>query len=76
MQIHGRIYVVPRPSGFVHQHLAPSVGNDTKNHVGSLSNFHLHRESAKSARTQNVTPSKVCHDCCSLERNINNTGRV
>ncbi|KAM1419758.1 hypothetical protein ACFXTO_023271 [Malus domestica] len=59
MQIHGRIYVVPRPSGFVHQHLAPSVGNDTKSYVGSLSNFHLHRESAKSARTQNVTPSKT-----------------
>ncbi|KAM2938381.1 hypothetical protein FF1_038175 [Malus domestica] len=41
MQIHGRIYVVPRPSGFVHQHLAPSVGIDTKNYVGSLSFFHL-----------------------------------
>ncbi|KAM1213989.1 hypothetical protein ACFX2I_005361 [Malus domestica] len=33
MQIHGRIYVVPRPSGFVHQHLAPSVGIDTKSYV-------------------------------------------
>ncbi|KAM1803609.1 hypothetical protein ACFX12_029576 [Malus domestica] len=32
LKIHSRIYVVPRPSGFV-QHLAPSVGNDTKNHV-------------------------------------------
>ncbi|RXI05465.1 hypothetical protein DVH24_006722 [Malus domestica] len=41
IEIHGRIYVVPRPSGFVHQHLAPSVGNDTKNYVGSLSFFHL-----------------------------------
>ncbi|KAM0989985.1 hypothetical protein ACFX2C_008561 [Malus domestica] len=39
MQIHGRIYVVPRPSGFVHQHLAPYVGIDTKNYVGSLSFF-------------------------------------
>ncbi|RXI00827.1 hypothetical protein DVH24_001061, partial [Malus domestica] len=38
--IHGRIYVVPRPSSFVHQHLAPSVGNDTKSYVGSLSFFH------------------------------------
>ncbi|KAM1277069.1 hypothetical protein ACFX13_030215 [Malus domestica] len=32
LKIHGQIYVVPRPSDFV-QHLAPSVGNDTKNHV-------------------------------------------
>ncbi|RXH71379.1 hypothetical protein DVH24_018734 [Malus domestica] len=35
------------PSGFVHQHLAPSVENDTKSCVGSLSFFHLHHESAK-----------------------------
>ncbi|RXH89991.1 hypothetical protein DVH24_032348, partial [Malus domestica] len=28
-----------KTSGFVHQHLAPSVGNDTKNYVGSLSFF-------------------------------------
>ncbi|RXH87699.1 hypothetical protein DVH24_034599 [Malus domestica] len=29
------------PSDFVHQHLAPSVGIDTKSYVGSLSFFHL-----------------------------------
>ncbi|RXH98404.1 hypothetical protein DVH24_010729 [Malus domestica] len=36
-----------KTSGFVHQHLAPSVGNGTKSYVGSLSFFHLHHESAK-----------------------------
>ncbi|RXH79793.1 hypothetical protein DVH24_040940 [Malus domestica] len=39
--IHNQIYVVPRPPDFVHQHLAPSVGIDTKSYVGSLSFFHL-----------------------------------
>ncbi|CAN6575747.1 unnamed protein product [Malus baccata var. baccata] len=28
-------------SGFVHQHLAPSVGIDTKSYIGSLSFFHI-----------------------------------
>ncbi|RXH75272.1 hypothetical protein DVH24_029993 [Malus domestica] len=50
------------PSGFVHQHLVPSVGIDTKSYVGSLSFFHLttvkphhniHRESAKNPRKPN-----------------------
>ncbi|KAM0986232.1 hypothetical protein ACFX13_013690 [Malus domestica] len=58
MQIHGRIYVVPRPSGFVHQHLAPSVGIDTKNYVGSLLFFHLRRGFAKYAKTQKQKRSK------------------
>ncbi|RXH75316.1 hypothetical protein DVH24_030037, partial [Malus domestica] len=39
-----------KTSDFVHQHLAQSVGNDTKNYVGSLSFFHHHRESEKSAK--------------------------
>ncbi|KAM1182282.1 hypothetical protein ACFX19_000796 [Malus domestica] len=38
-----------KTSSFVHQHLAPFVGNDTKSYVGSLSSFssNLHRESVK-----------------------------
>ncbi|RXH91614.1 hypothetical protein DVH24_020637 [Malus domestica] len=43
----GVIYVVPRPLWFVHQHLAPSVGIDTKSYVSSLSILHLRHESAK-----------------------------
>ncbi|RXI08797.1 hypothetical protein DVH24_022941 [Malus domestica] len=31
-----------KTSGFVHQHLASSVGNDMKSYIGSLSIFHLH----------------------------------
>ncbi|KAM2998922.1 hypothetical protein FF2_040519 [Malus domestica] len=34
-------------SGFVHQHLVSSVGNDTKSCVDSLSFFHLRRESVE-----------------------------
>ncbi|RXH97223.1 hypothetical protein DVH24_035891 [Malus domestica] len=46
--IHGRIYVFQDPSGFVHQHLALSVGIDTKSYVGSLSFFSSHhRESTE-----------------------------
>ncbi|KAM0980764.1 hypothetical protein COP2_014301 [Malus domestica] len=41
IQIHGQIYVIPRPSGFVHQHLASSVRINTKSYVGSFSIFHL-----------------------------------
>ncbi|CAN6699156.1 unnamed protein product [Malus baccata var. baccata] len=43
------------PSGFVHQHLAPSVGIDTKSYVGSLSIFHLWHESAKTQKTQSFS---------------------
>ncbi|RXH79949.1 hypothetical protein DVH24_041096 [Malus domestica] len=39
-----------KTSGFVHQHLVPSVGIDMKSCVGFLSFFHLHRESAKPNR--------------------------
>ncbi|KAM1571522.1 hypothetical protein ACFX10_036409 [Malus domestica] len=42
-----------KTSGFVHQHLTPYVGIDTKNYVGSLSFFHLHRKSKKSAKKPN-----------------------
>ncbi|KAM3003182.1 hypothetical protein FF2_033574 [Malus domestica] len=35
--IHDRIYVVPRPSGFVHQHLALSVENIMKSYVAKCS---------------------------------------
>ncbi|RXI04936.1 hypothetical protein DVH24_039210 [Malus domestica] len=45
--IHGQIYVVPRPLWFVHQHLAPSVGIDTKSYVDFFIFFHIHLESAK-----------------------------
>ncbi|RXH82203.1 hypothetical protein DVH24_036544 [Malus domestica] len=41
------------PSGFVHQHLAPSVEIDTKSYVGSLSFFHI--------TTFNFTTSTVNH---------------
>ncbi|RXH71621.1 hypothetical protein DVH24_025122 [Malus domestica] len=34
--------LVQDPSDFVHQHLAPSVINDTKSYVGSLSFFSSH----------------------------------
>ncbi|RXH76607.1 hypothetical protein DVH24_019495, partial [Malus domestica] len=42
-----------KASGFVHQHSASSVGTDTKSYVGSLSFFHLRRESAE---IQNLPP--------------------
>ncbi|RXH96558.1 hypothetical protein DVH24_009062 [Malus domestica] len=50
------------PSGFVHQHLAPSVGIDTKTHVGSLSIFHLRHESAE---TKNPKLSQKTHGATS-----------
>ncbi|TQD94539.1 hypothetical protein C1H46_019784 [Malus baccata] len=39
-----------KTSGFVHQHLTPSVKIDTKSCVKSFLFFHLHRESAKSQK--------------------------
>ncbi|KAM1126210.1 hypothetical protein ACFX2B_040919 [Malus domestica] len=60
----------------MHQHLAPSVGNDTKSYVGSLSHFHLttlHRESAETKEPNICTvaakpmPSIPGH-CNSYER--------
>ncbi|KAM0961892.1 hypothetical protein TB1_020515 [Malus domestica] len=55
-----------KTSGFVHQHLAPSVEIDTKNYVGSLSFFHLHRESAKSAKStlQNLQKPRTSLGFC------------
>ncbi|KAM1105564.1 hypothetical protein FF1_002535 [Malus domestica] len=44
-------------SGFMHQHLAPSVGNDTKNHVGSLSFFHLTTVNLQKPKNQTPTES-------------------
>ncbi|RXH94165.1 hypothetical protein DVH24_023849 [Malus domestica] len=38
-----------KTSGFVHQHLAPSVGNDMKRYIGSLSIFHLRLDNLKKA---------------------------
>ncbi|KAM1233764.1 hypothetical protein ACFX2J_003437 [Malus domestica] len=64
--IHGRIYVIPRPSGFVHQHLAPFVGNDTKSYVGSLSYFHFttvkphHNIHYESGETQEPNTYRAC----------------
>ncbi|RXH70267.1 hypothetical protein DVH24_007523 [Malus domestica] len=44
--------------GFVHQHLAPSVGIDTKSYIGSFSFFHLRRGSADN-QPNNSTPNST-----------------
>ncbi|KAM1873234.1 hypothetical protein ACFX13_007093 [Malus domestica] len=55
-----------KTSGFVHQHLALSVGIDTKSCVGSLSFFHLHRESEKSQNAFPLVHPEASHHPLSL----------
>ncbi|RXH92036.1 hypothetical protein DVH24_021059 [Malus domestica] len=43
-----------KTSGFVHQHLAPSVGIDTKSCVGSLSFFSYHHRETSPLTTVNM----------------------
>ncbi|KAM2035225.1 hypothetical protein ACFX16_038342 [Malus domestica] len=61
----------------MHQHLAPSVGNDTKSYVGSLSFFHLttvkphHNLYRESAETQE---SNICIVTAKLMSSISAPG--